>query len=124
MLDETSKRPKAFDLAGYWAESMKRFERDLYTGEATVRATRARLKGLSQLGTAVATAVAAASMATSTTKARVKLRVPIESIEHATGPLLRLSPEVEVLEPAALRASIVSRPEQGASLYGLAPPRR
>ena len=123
VLDETSKRPKTFDLAGYWAESMKRFERDLYTGEATVRATRAGLKGLSQLGTAVAKAVAAESTASSI-KARVKLRVPIESIEHATGQLLRLSPEVEVLGPAELRASIVARLEQGASLYGLAPPRR
>ncbi len=123
VLDETAKRSTSFDLAGYWAESMKRFERDLYTGEAMVRATPAGLKGLGQIGAAVAKAVAAATTSAATKK-RTKLRIPIESIEHATGQLLRLSPEVEVLGPAALRASIVERLKQGASLYGLAPARR
>ena len=51
--------------------------------------------------------------------ARVRLRIPIESIAHATGQLLRLSPEVEVLEPEALRESTVARLRQISRLYGL-----
>ena len=50
---------------------------------------------------------------------RVRLRIPIESIAHATGQLLRLSPEVEVLEPEALRESTVARLRQISQLYGL-----
>ena len=56
MLDETTRRPRAFDLAAYWADSMRRFERELYTAEATVLATRAGLRGLSSIGTALAKA--------------------------------------------------------------------
>ena len=96
---------------------MKRFERDLYTGEATVLATVVGLEVLSALGTAVAKAVAAAR-APRRKDGRTKVRIPIESIEHATGQLLRLSPEVEVLEPAALRASTIERLRRITSLYG------
>ena len=118
-LDETTRRPRHFDLAAYWAESLRRFERELYAAEATVLATRAGLRGLSALGTALSKAVAAA--ASSRRKdGRVRLRIPIESIEHATGQLLRLSPEVEVLEPAALRDATVARLKRIATLYGMA----
>ena len=118
LLDDTARPPRNFDLATYWNDSMKRFERDLYTGEATLLATAAGLKGLSALGTAVARAVAAAA-APRPNDGRVRLRIPIESIEHATAQLLRLSPDVEVLEPAALRASTIQRLKKVATLYGL-----
>lgn len=118
VLDGSTQRPAHFDLAAYWADSMKRFERDLYTGEATVLATPAGLRGLSALGAALAKAVEAAA-ATRRQDGRVRLRIPIESIGHATGQLLRLSPEVEVLEPAALREATVARLRQIAGLYGL-----
>jgi hypothetical protein len=59
-LDGTARPPRNFDLAAYSSDSMKRFERELYTGEATLLATPAGLKGLGYLGTAVARAVAAA----------------------------------------------------------------
>lgn len=116
MLDDTARPPKNFDLAAYWADSMRRFERDLYTGEATVLATPAGLKGLGSLSTVVARAIAAAA-APRRRDGRVRLRIPIESIEHATGQLLRLSPDVEVLEPAALRASTIERLKKVVSLY-------
>jgi len=50
---------------------------------------------------------------------RVKLRIPIESIEHATGQLLRLSPQVEAIEPLALRQSVLVRLAQTCRLYGV-----
>lgn len=102
------RRPRAFDLARYWSESIRRFECELYTGQATVLATPAGLKALAHLSSAVAKAVADAP-ASRRQDARVRLRVPIESITHATEQMLRLAPEVQVVEPAALRDSIIER---------------
>lgn len=116
VLDDKARRPRSFDLAAYWGEATRRFERELYRGEATVLATPQGLKALCYLSSAVARAVAAAPAARSK-GARVKLRIPIESIEHATGQLLRLAPQVEVLEPAALRASTIERIQSIAKLY-------
>jgi hypothetical protein len=52
----------------------------------------------------------------------VAVRIPIESVEHASGQLMRLSPQVEVLRPAALRRALVERVRATARLYGLANP--
>ena len=112
------RQPGKFDLAAYWVESIKRFERDLYTGEARLLATPGGLKGLCHISSTVAKAVAAAPPSWRK-YGRVKVRVPIESIAHAIGQLLRLSPEVEVIAPDALRASVVARVRRIASLYGL-----
>ncbi len=115
--EEPVLRPKGFDLAAYWAESMQRFEHELYKGEAVVLSTAAGLKALSNLGSRQAQAVAAAP-SSRRKDGRVRLRVPIESIAHAAGQLLRLAPEVEVLEPPALRAALVARLRDIVGLYG------
>ena len=117
--EETVARPRGFELAAYWADSMQRFERELYKGEAVVLANAAGLKELSHLGSRQAQAVAAATSRPSRRKdGRVRLRVPIESIDHAAGQLLRLAPGVEVLEPPALRKALVARLHAVAQLYG------
>jgi predicted DNA-binding transcriptional regulator YafY len=118
VLPETIRRPKKFELAAYWSESVKRFERELYKGEATLLAAPAGLKGLHHLSSAVARAVAAAPPSRRK-DGRVTVRIPIESVEHAAGLLLRLSPEIEVLEPETLRAAVVERTRRIAVLYGL-----
>jgi len=115
-VDKPVARPKAFDLAAYWRESVRRFEVDLFTGEATVAATVAGLADLRRINAALARAVAAAPAA-ATAAGRVKLRIPIESVEHAAGQLLRLAPEVEVLAPAALRQAMRQRLAAAARLY-------
>jgi predicted DNA-binding transcriptional regulator YafY len=113
------RRPTNFDLAAYWRASIERFERELFKYEARLLATAAGLESLRYLGSAVARAIAGPS--TSHRKdGRVEVRIPIESIEHATGQLLRLVPEVEVLEPAVLRAAIIERVRCAAACYGLA----
>lgn len=109
--------PKRFDLAGYWQASTRRFERELYTQEAILLATPAGLKGLAASSSAVAKAVARAKPSRRK-DGRTRVRVPIESIEHAVGPLLRLAPEVEVLGPASLRQALVRRLGRIAQLYG------
>jgi predicted DNA-binding transcriptional regulator YafY len=47
----------------------------------------------------------------------VDVRLPIESIEVATGQLLALGSEVEVIEPKALRNSIRGRLRELRALY-------
>lgn len=119
LLASRVRRPKTFDLGAYWVDSIERFERGLYTREATVLATLAGRKALASLGSVVARRLVRA-VTTRRRDGRVKLRIPIESIDDATGQLLRLSPEVEVLEPAALRQSIIKRVRNTAKLYGVA----
>jgi predicted DNA-binding transcriptional regulator YafY len=117
-LEAHARRPRKFELARYWTESIRRFERELYKEQAVVLATPAGLKALRYLSSAVARAVA--DVKTPRRKdGRVKLRIPIESIEHATGQLLRLSPQVEAIEPLALRQSLLVRLAQSCRLYGV-----
>jgi predicted DNA-binding transcriptional regulator YafY len=117
-LETRSRRPRKFELARYWGESIQRFERELYKGTAVVLATAAGLKGLRYLSSAVARAVAGVRT-TPDADGRVKLAIPIESIAHATGQLLRLSPDVEAIEPLALRQSVLERLRQTCRLYGV-----
>lgn len=119
-LDQPVRRPARFDLPGYWAQSIRRFESGLYTGEAALLATPAGLQGLRALSSAVARAVAAAPPSRRS-DGRVAITIPIESVEHACGQLMRLSPQVQVLRPAALRRALVERVRATARLYGLSP---
>lgn len=119
-LPSRARRPRRFDLAAYWAESIARFERELYRARATVVASPEGLKALRQHSAALARAVAGASAAPRP-GGRTRLEIPIESLEQASGLLLRLAPEVEVLAPAALREAVISRLQQAAALYQ-APP--
>lgn len=112
------RRPARFDLPGYWAASIQRFESEIYTGHAQVLATPAGLQGLRVLSSAVARAVAAAKPSRRN-DGRVAVSMPIESVDHACGQLMRLSPHVEVLRPAALRRALVQRLRATARLYGV-----
>ncbi len=108
MLDKTSTRPKRFDLSAYWAESIQRFEAELYQGHAVVQATPQGVKQLRQLSSAVAKAVATQA-STAAPDGTVRLKIPIETLENASYQLLRMAPNVVVLSPAALRTGILRR---------------
>jgi predicted DNA-binding transcriptional regulator YafY len=107
VLDKASVRPKRFDLPSYWAESIQRFEAELYQGYAVVLANAQGMKQLRQLSSAVAQAIAAAPRPQGDEK--VRLKIPIETPEQASYQLLRMAPDVEVLSPAMLRTAIVRR---------------
>lgn len=115
-LDAPVKRPRGFDLARYWRDSVRRFETELYRSEALVRATPAGLKQLGHLSAAVARAVAAAAPRPDR-NGRARLRVPIESTAHAARQLLSLAPAVEVLGPAPLRRAVLARLAEQQRLY-------
>jgi len=118
LLDGRSQRPRGFDLAKHWKESVQRFEQELYTGEAELLATADGLAQLRRLGAAVARALREVTAPPEGETVRVK--IPIESVEQVTGSLLRLAPEVEAVKPAALRKAIAARIATAAGIYGLA----
>ena len=109
-------RPRKFDLARYWEGSVRRFESELYQGEAQVLATAAGLKHLRSMNAAVARAVAQARLMPRE-DGRVEIRIPVESMDQSVGQLLRLAPEVEVTGPPALRKAMVARLRKVAKLY-------
>ena len=115
-LKEACERPKAFDLAMYWQKTVRRFERELYVGEAEVLATDTGLNRLKDQNAAVAPAIHRRQPSTAA-DGRHRLRIPVESIEQAAGHLLRLSPEVEVVGPKALRKAIVAQLKRASSQY-------
>lgn len=117
-LEACVKRPRKFELPSYWAQSIRRFEAELYTGRATLLATPGGLKDLRSWNNAVAKAIG--RVPPSRRKdGRTEVTIPIESIDSAVGQLLRFSPQVEVLKPAALRRAMVRRLNEIAQLYGI-----
>lgn len=108
-------RPEDFDLAAWWTDTSRRFESELYTGEAELKLTAAGLRQFRHLGSASARAADGASAP----DARGWFRViaPIESIEHAAEEFLRLGPEAEVVAPPALREAVVKRARAIAGIY-------
>lgn len=103
LTEETFERPKGFVLADWWADTSRRFEAEIFTGEARLRLTRAGLKRLARLGVEQARRAAGARVGTD---GWAEVTVPIESVDHAATDFLRLGAEAEVLEPDALRAAM------------------
>lgn len=110
-------RPTSFDLVTYWAESTARFEREIYRGTAVVRTTRAGLKRLRGWSAPVAAAVEVATTAPHR-RGLVRVTVPIESVERAAPEILRMGPDVEVLEPVELRERVAAVAAAVATLHG------
>ena len=112
LLDGPVRRPRDFDLRQWWSASVRRFETGIYTAQATVDVvTPAARADLRRLSAAVARAVDAAD------PTQARLRIPIESVEHAAGQLMRLAPGVRVVAPAALRRAITARLEAALAAY-------
>ncbi len=102
------KRPRNFDLARYWQESAARFEAQLRQLQARVRVSPRGLKWLSNGRSKVVVLPTDAAEEQGRSDWREVL-MPIESIEHGARQLLAFGAEVEVIEPAALRAQIVKQ---------------
>ena len=92
-----------FDLAAYWAAELVRFEATLRPATALLRASPIGLKRISQQGAYAAAAVKAAEACAD---GWARFSLPTETIEQAALLLLGVGPEVEVLEPPALRARL------------------
>lgn len=113
--EATFDRPAEFDLARWWTETSRRFEGEIFTGEARLRLSKMGRKRLARLGAEQARVAAALDLTAGDDWGEA--RVPIESVEHAAVEFLRLGAEAEVLAPPALRAEMRRTAERLAALY-------
>ncbi|MCX2950258.1 helix-turn-helix transcriptional regulator [Lentzea sp. NEAU-D7] len=113
--EESFVRPEGFDLAAHWAASLEDFQARQYTGSAVIRLSPA---GWEAFASHVLPVVArAAEESVVQDDGCFVVTIPIESIAHATGMLLRLGGEVEVLEPGELREQVTAAVRRLASIY-------
>ncbi|GAA4665827.1 MULTISPECIES: helix-turn-helix transcriptional regulator [Amycolatopsis] len=118
VVGERFERPSDFDLAAYWREWGEQFEKRLYPRKAVVR--------LSRLGQDLVPFYLGAVGARALRECRdepdedgwLRVELPVEPGAPALGELLRFGPELQVLEPADLRAEVVAAIERMAVNYG------
>ncbi len=119
--DELFDRPAEFDLAAYWASYLADFQERRYTGTATIRLSpRGRHRLPDNAPPEVVRAVDAGAAPVGA-DGWVEATIPIESVEHACGELLRLGAEVEALAPPELRESMAATVERLARVYASEP---
>jgi predicted DNA-binding transcriptional regulator YafY len=103
LTDRHFKRPDDFDLAAWWAAWAREFEQRLFSGEAQLRLSPGGFRRLAVLAPAVGEA-AARTAGPPDADGWTVVAIPIESIDHAAGEVLKLGVEAEVLAPPELRA--------------------
>jgi predicted DNA-binding transcriptional regulator YafY len=113
-------RAADFDLAAYWSESTRRFEREIYRTTAEVRLSPRARKLLRNENAAVEDAIDSAAAAADA-DGWLRVVIPIESIGHATGQLLALGSDVKVLAPPELRDRVRDTARAVADAYELTP---
>jgi predicted DNA-binding transcriptional regulator YafY len=116
LTDESFQRPPEFELAGWWQESTRRFETELYRESAVLRVSPRGMKSLRHLD-AVQADAAEASAGRPDKSGWRRVTIPIESIPNAAAQLMRLGGEVRVLQPAELRRQLLARVDAIAAVY-------
>ncbi|MGS2616708.1 helix-turn-helix transcriptional regulator [Micromonospora sp. LZ34] len=119
-LDESFDRPAEFDLPAWWRTHVVQFRARLHRDDATVRLSPSGRQRLREIASDVVAGAAERNAGPPDAAGWVTTAVPIESLTHAHGDLLRLGAEVEVLAPAELRAMLAATAAGLAALY---PPR-
>jgi predicted DNA-binding transcriptional regulator YafY len=116
-LSEHFERPACFDLAEAWSTWAEQFQRRLLRGEATVRFSARALHLLPFYLDPLVAHAATESAGPPDRDGWVQAVIPIESLAHAQGELLRFGPEVEVLAPPELRQRLTDAAASLARLY-------
>ena len=114
--EETFDRPPGFDLAAWWAAWSRDFEQRLYRGTARLRVSPKGLRRLASLAPAVGE-TAARTAGPIDADGWVNVEIPIESVDHAAGEILKLGAEAEVLWPADLRNTMAALAERLGEIY-------
>ncbi|GHE47857.1 transcriptional regulator [Streptosporangium violaceochromogenes] len=118
VLDGRFDRPAGFDLAVYWEGYAEDFLARMRTGHALLRVAPGREKMLRHTVGAEVTDAALAEAGPPDERGWTVVRLPIESVRHAHWLLLRMGADVEVLEPAGLRARMAATAAGLVELYG------
>ncbi|WP_433120741.1 helix-turn-helix transcriptional regulator [Micromonospora sp. CA-246542] len=116
-LAEEFDRPADFDLPAWWRKHVVRFRAQLHRDEATVRLSPAGRERLREIGSDPVVAAVDATAGPADAQGWVTAVLPIESLTHAHGDLLRLGADVEVLSPGALRERLAATAAGLAALY-------
>jgi predicted DNA-binding transcriptional regulator YafY len=103
LLDEPAERPADFDLARFWREWTERYERSVYTAQATVRMTTEALDRMAYVFPPEMSRTARARAGPIGDDGWLTTTVPIESVRHGHIELLKLGADAEVLDPPELR---------------------
>ena len=122
VLDKSFARPRRFELARHWTQTVQTFEAGLRPLTAQLRASALGRWRLARLGHCAERAVAAAGAPD--TQGWATLSLPYENTEQAGLLMLSLGPEAEVLSPADLRAEVANQAAALASLHGPRPRHR
>ncbi len=117
--EESCERPADFELARFWREWCAARDMGQVRYLVTVRVAQDFVSELPvYFGDAVRNQIALAGETPAGAEGWLTLRLPFESLEAARARILSFGRGVEVLEPSALRRSIVDYAEQIVSLYG------
>jgi predicted DNA-binding transcriptional regulator YafY len=117
LLDEAVIRPDGFDLGEAWAEAMSRFGADLLRLEVRARIRAAAVGRLRHCIDHIAAQQAIAALGEVDDRGWADITLPTESIDVAQVELLRMGADLEVLEPADLRARMAAHATALADLY-------
>jgi predicted DNA-binding transcriptional regulator YafY len=115
--DDTFVRDETFDLAGFWAARAEEFVRAMLPDRITIRLSPAGLRRLRYAVETPAVREAAAAAGAADGQGWVVTHLPVESVDVAYQELLSLGPEVEVLDPPALRDRMAAAARRLARLY-------
>lgn len=103
ILDETFARPQNFDLARFWEESSTRFKERLPRYEVVIRAAQTALSWISAL-----TRFGGVDKVEEEKDGLVRVAMHFDAEEVARAVIAGFGDQVEVIEPAALRAGVVN----------------
>jgi predicted DNA-binding transcriptional regulator YafY len=106
VLDTRFGRPEGFDLAEHWQSYLDEFDDRRFLGEAVLRLSPRVVEQLPELLEPAVARAARESAQPPDPDGRIQVVIPIESVDHAAGTLLRLGADAEVLAPTELRQRI------------------
>ncbi|MET8415422.1 helix-turn-helix transcriptional regulator [Streptomyces sp. NPDC005134] len=115
--DERFVRDEDFDLPGFWDERAAQFARSILRTEVTVRVSEAGVGRLPHLVDRSAAVDALDAAGPPDADGWRTVVLPVESLDVAYSQLLALGPELEVLEPTALRTRFGAAAERLSDLY-------
>ncbi|MER5280814.1 WYL domain-containing protein [Streptomyces sp. NPDC002809] len=110
-------RDESFDLPAFWDERAAGFARSILRTEVTLRLSETAVRRLPHAVDRVAARDALDAAGPPGHDGWTTVTLPVESLDVAYGQLLALGPELEILEPAALRSRFAAAAEALHALY-------
>ncbi|MGW1021388.1 helix-turn-helix transcriptional regulator, partial [Streptomyces niveus] len=114
---ERFERDESFDLAAFWEERAAQFARSILRTEVVLRLSPDGLRRLPYLTDRASAQEAVEAAGPPDEDGWTTLTLPVESADVAFAQLFGFGPELEVLEPAELRARFADSADRTARLY-------